>query len=143
MCHGPPGRLPSMTRSRTQSGFTLVEMLVALAIVALSFAVLFKVISDGLDRTHRAREEVLAAAHAQSLLAQWEAAASRPGISSGKFADGILWSVAVEPYADGQERRDWPVGAVRIAATVSWRDGGQIRSRTLATLRVVPKAVTP
>lgn len=132
-----------MTRSHTQSGFTLVEMLVALAIVALSFAVLFKVISDGLDRTRRAREEVLAAGHVQSLLAQWEAAAPRPGTSSGKFADGISWSVAVEPYSDGKARADWPVGAVRIAATVSWRDGGRTRTRMLSALRVVPRQATP
>jgi hypothetical protein len=118
-------------------------MLVALAIVALSFAVLFKTISDGLDRTRRAREETLAAAHAQSLLAQWEAAPPRPGISSGRFADGISWSVAVEPYSDGKARADWPVGAVRISATVSWRDGSKARLRTLSTLRVVSKAATP
>lgn len=132
-----------MTRSRTQSGFTLVEMLVALAIVALSFAVLFKVISDGLDRTRRAHQEVLAAGHAESLLALWEAGTPRPGTSNGRFSDGISWSVAVEPYVDGKARGDWPVGAVRILATVSWRDAGKDHSRTLTTLRVVPKAATP
>lgn len=126
--------------SRRQSGFTLVETLVALAIVGLSFAFVFKVISDNLDRTRRTRDDAVAASLAQSLLAQAAAGTPRPGISSGRLAGGFAWRIAVAPYANPAARRDWTVDAVTIAATVSWRDDGAPRSRTLSTLRVVPRA---
>ena len=124
--------------NRTQSGFTLVETLVALAIVGLSFAVLFKIISDNLDRTRRARDETVAASLVQSLLAQSQSGTPRPGTASGTFDGGYAWRLQVSPAAGA--RLDWPVDALTIAATVSWRDGGETQSRTLTTLRVVPKA---
>jgi general secretion pathway protein I len=124
--------------NRSQSGFTLVETLVALAIVGLSFAVLFKIISDNLDRTRHARDETVAASLVQSLLAQAQSGTPRPGAASGTFDGGYAWRLQVSP-APGA-RMDWPVDAMTIAATVSWREGGEAQSRTLTTLRVVPKA---
>ncbi len=130
-----------MNRSSTQSGFTLVETLVALALVALSFAVLLKIISDNLDRTRRARDETAASSLVQSVLAQSEIGTPSEGITRGRFADGFTWRLQVTPY-DGAHP-DWPVGAVTIAATVFWRDGAATQSRTLTTLRVIPKAAPP
>ncbi len=119
-----------------QSGFTLVEMLIALAIVGLSFAVLLKIISDDLDRTRRARDDAIAVARLQSLLAA-QVDAQNPSLSSGKFGDGSTWRVVVAPSSIPGS--DWPVSAVTVAATVTWHEGATALSRTLTTLRVVPK----
>ena len=127
-----------MNRPSAQSGFTLVEVLVALAIVALSMAVLFKIISDNLDRTRHARDDAVAASLVQSLLAQTQTGPLEQGTTSGKFGKGFSWRLQVEPDADNHA--DWSVDAMSIAATVSWRDDGRTQSRTLTTLRVVPKA---
>ncbi|MEJ1968514.1 MAG: type II secretion system protein [Rhizomicrobium sp.] len=132
-----------MNSAPSQSGFTLVETLVALAILGLSMAVLLTVMSDNLDRTRRARDEAVAAALAQSVLARAEAGTPQPGTTGGAFAGGYSWRVAVEPYLPGGEAMNWPVGAVTIAATVSWHDGGAVRRRTLTTYRVIPKATAP
>jgi general secretion pathway protein I len=129
-----------MSRRTGQSGFTLVEMLVALAIVGLSTAVLFKVISDNLDRAHHAQDEAAAAAIAQSLLAQSQSGPPQPAPGrAGAFA----WKLDVQPYAGAEYRLSWPVDAVTVRATVSWRDGGAMRSRSLTTLRVIPKVGQP
>jgi general secretion pathway protein I len=127
-----------MSRPSHQSGFTLVETLVALAIVALSFAVLLRIVSDNLDRTRRARDEATASSLVQSVLAQAETGTPSTGTTSGRFADGFGWRLQVMPYEGALP--DWQVGAVTIAATVSWRDGAATQSRTLTTLRVIPKA---
>lgn len=126
--------------TRRESGFTLVETLVALAIVGLSSAVLFKVISDNLDRTRGMRDDGLAMARVESLLTQ--ATAGTPRASRGAFPDGSTWRVDVTP-ALGAEQHDWPVDAVHVAASVSWREDGQTRTRRLTTLRVVPRSAQP
>jgi general secretion pathway protein I len=129
-----------MNRSAAQSGFTLIEMLVALAIVGLSTGILFKVISDNLDRAHHAQDEAAAAAIVQSLLAQSQAGTPQPAAGhAGAFA----WKLDVQPYAGAEYRLSWPVDAVTVRATVSWRDGGVAQSRSLTTLRVTPKVGQP
>ncbi len=126
-----------MSKRRTESGFTLAEMLVALAIAALSMSVLFKLISADLDRTRQARDEAVAASLLQSLLAG-NSASPAPGSTQGS-ANGYAWRVDIAH--DSEAAPNLPVDAVSIAATVSWRDGGRIRSRTLSTVRVVATAL--
>jgi prepilin-type N-terminal cleavage/methylation domain-containing protein len=126
-----------MNDPRGESGFTLVEVLVALTIVVLSFAVLFKLMATDLDRTHEVRDRTAASSLLQSLLAQC-AVAPQPGVTRGEFPGGFSWRLAVAPY-DG-DRTSWSVDAVTIDATVSWKDGDHTESRSLTTLRVVPKA---
>jgi len=48
--------------------------------------------------------------------------------------------VDVSPYPGADQRSAWPVDAVTIAATVTWREDGIVQSRTLTAVRVVPKA---
>jgi prepilin-type N-terminal cleavage/methylation domain-containing protein len=124
--------------SDTSPGFTLVEVLVALAITVLSMAVLFKVISGDLDRTRDARDQTAAESLAQSLLAQYTAA-PHPGLVHGAAAGGYVWQVNTAPYADAPA--NLPVEAVTIAATVSWRNNGRVETRSLSTLRILPKAL--
>ncbi|MBL6936616.1 MAG: prepilin-type N-terminal cleavage/methylation domain-containing protein [Alphaproteobacteria bacterium] len=126
-----------MTRRAGERGFTLVETLVALAIVGLSCAVLFKVISDQLDRTRRAQDDMRAMSRVESLLAA--ATVGTPQAERGFYPDGSSWQVDVTPALDPQAQQEWPVDVVRVAATVTWREDGHVRSRRLTTLRVVAK----
>ena len=48
-------------------GFTLVELLVSLAILSVALAVLFGAISSSLDRTRKERDDAAATSLAQSL----------------------------------------------------------------------------
>ncbi len=136
---GRAGGYRSMSDARSEQGFTLLEVLVALAIAVLSFAVLFRLIAADLDRTRAARDQTEAAALLQSLLAQ-SALAPMPGVTRGAFPNGYAWRVEVAPYTDDGAAADGPVDAMTVAATVSWQDGGLTRSRSLTTLRAVPRA---
>jgi general secretion pathway protein I len=128
-------------RSRSsESGFTLIEVLVALTILSISLAVLLSVFMQGLDRAHESRSEADARVLADSLLAQAKIEASPSiGDSTGKTND-LLWHLRIEPYGTADDRAAWHENAAQIRATVSWRGDGGIRSITLSTLRLLPTA---
>jgi general secretion pathway protein I len=128
------------TEQCKQAGFTLVEIVAALAILALSLSVLLQIISDGARRTDQAGRMAQAGLLAQSLLAKLGAELPlQPGETAGAFADGFRWRLRMEPYGDSVDRQQWPAGAYAVWAEVSWGDGGPERSVTLSTLRLGAK----
>ena len=127
----------------SESGFTLVEVVVALAIMAMSFGVLFGVISDALRQTDGARNLAQAGSLAQSLLARLGTEVPiAPGKASGEFSGGFRWRLRVEPYGDATDRQSSPVAAYTVAAEVMWGDGAPERFVVLNTLRLAPRQAT-
>jgi type II secretion system protein I len=120
------------------SGFTLIEVLVALTILSVSLAVLLQVFGTNLDRINESRAETTAAALTQSLLAEaGKTIPLRPGDSNGDFGNGYRWRLRVEPYGNDEDRRAWPTNAIVISASTFWeRD---TKSVTLKVLRLTPK----
>lgn len=126
-------------RGGSESGFTLIEVLVALAILGISLAVLLSIFLQGLDRAHESKDESAARVLAQSLLSQARAEANPAmGASAGKSA-GYVWHLQIAPYGTPAERAAWQENAAQIVATVSWRGDGGVRSISLSTLRLLPK----
>ena len=129
-----------MNDAREDAGFTLIEVLVALAILAISLAALMSVLATGLDRQRRVRNESEGLALAQSLMAEAQAITPLlPGDSNGTFPDGFTWRREIAPYGAAAERQAWSADAMRITVTVSWPNG----SRMLTSLRVVPRGAPP
>jgi len=125
-----------------EAGFTLVEVIVALAILALGLSVLLGSISGSLRQTANATRMAEAGALAQSLLA--EVGTDLPIKSeerSGEFPNGYRWHLKMLPYGGVNEREEWPVGAYQISTEVEWEDGANRRSYALTTLRLGPKVV--
>ncbi|HEY3779321.1 MAG TPA: type II secretion system protein [Rhizomicrobium sp.] len=123
-----------------QSGFTLIEVLVALSILGVSLAVLLSIFLQGLDRARESKSESGARVLAQSLLSQARSTANPAiGTSDGK-SNQFLWRLQVLPYGTAADRAAWQENAAQIVATVSWHGDGGMRSISLSTLRVLPKA---
>ena|ERR1700722_3381188 len=123
---------------RRAAGFTLVEVLVALAVVGLALAAIAGVFSQGLmgHETASGAEAALAVAEEQLTLA---AATLRPGASSGAFDGRFNWRVTVSPYAEDKTAADLPNSLPRlfqIAVSVAWQDGHHSRQIALSTLRL-------
>ncbi|HEX4303130.1 MAG TPA: type II secretion system protein [Rhizomicrobium sp.] len=125
--------------SKSQRGFTLVELLVSLAILSVALAVLFGAISSSLDRVRVGRDDALASALVQSLIAR--AGTERPlapGEASGTYSNGYRWDLLVRPYGSDADAKAWRMTAYQIVATVSWRDGADSHARRLTALKFVP-----
>jgi general secretion pathway protein I len=128
-----------MRCARSEGGFTLIEVLVALAITGLALGAVAGVFGVGLTahETTSAAETALAVAEQELTLA---AATPRPGAANGIFANRFAWQTTVAPYTDPAAKAPDAPTAVpplyRIAVSVAWDDGRHTRAVSLSTLRL-------
>jgi general secretion pathway protein I len=122
------------------AGFTLIEVLVALAVVGLALGAIATAFGNALTahETTADAEAALALAEEQLALA---AASFRPGNAKGDFAGRFAWQTTVAPYVDG-DKTAGPTPAprvlYRVTVSVAWRDGRRGREVALSTLRLGP-----
>ncbi len=120
---------------RTSAGFTLIEMIVALAILSLSLGALFAGFSQALDRIRFNHAQMGARLLAQALIAQSGTSPSKPGTTRGVSPDGMAWSVLVTPFGAPEERKAWRPSPAQVTVTVTWSQSGHEHSLSLTTLR--------
>lgn len=122
-----------------ERGFTLLEVLVAFAILAVSLGGLLMAFSDGLRTTDRSITISTATLQAQSLMDEvGRAIPVRQGEVTGVLEDGTRWQVSVEPFETGEGGTAAVVRSLfvyRVDVTVEWDAG---RSVTLTSLRLTP-----
>jgi general secretion pathway protein I len=131
-------------RVRRDDGFTLVEVVVAIAILALMAGVIFRVNSDSIRNIHRADALADASALAQSLIAKVGTEIPlREGETRGRSGTGLRWRVQMKRYGDAMDRAQWPVAAYTVMAEVTLRDSPDTQPVALMTLRLGPKEAAP
>ena len=103
-----------MTSSSDAEGFSLVETLVALAVIAASSGLLFGTISISmaLSRTLAARREAVMLA--QSLLAAATAPGDVPAVAAEGAAHGLAWRITHARQGGGARDGDVAVEDVRV-----------------------------
>ena len=129
----------SSAQTGREDGFTLLEVLVALAILGMSLAVLLGIFSTALDRTREFQNRDAALNLAKALILMDETAAP----DNVKDAEGVTdqqlhWRVHLETYGSDQDRASWQERPVQIWTTVGWNDHGRERSVALSTLCLMP-----
>lgn len=105
-----------------EDGFTLVEVLVALAILGISFAALFSAFSASLDRTRQTSDASRALLEAQSLMDRLGADFPlEAGIFKGTTGDQQMrWAIETAAFGTTEDRSAWPVAAYGVTVTVHW-----------------------
>lgn len=132
-------------RPAVQRGYTLIEVIVAFAILALALTLLLGTLSGAAKQVRWADEAGRAALHAQSLLDQTGVGEPlRAGHSEGAFEQGrYRWTLDVAPYVDPlappAPPRDLSAPRLwQLAMTVQWGQGDDPRQRLqLQSLRLV------
>lgn len=124
---------------RQQAGFSLLEVLVAFAILATSLGVLMQIFSMAADTTVVSSQYSRASSLAESKLnlVGTEDIPLEEGTYSGDPEGGIGWEVTVQVATLGDEFfLDPPATPYLVNATALWQTGNQVRSITLSTLRL-------
>lgn len=126
---------------RRDAGFTLIETLVALAILSIALGVLLAVFGDGIRRQGRAEQLAMATLQAQSLLARVGVDIPlRTGVATGTLPKGLHWRLHMDHYGNVGDRKAWPSEAYQVVVEVSSGDGSRSEPLVrLATLRLGPK----
>lgn len=133
----------AMGRS-SQRGYTLIEVLVAFAVLAAALTLLLGILTGASRQVRWADQAGRAALHAQSLLDQAGVGESlQPGQREGGFEDGrYRWTLVVEPWRDPAVPPPATLdpGAPRLMQLrldVRWGDGGPRERLRLQSLRLV------
>jgi len=126
-------------------GFTLLELLLAFVVFALSFATVLEILSGSMRNTVRARHYTEAALTAQSLMDQ--VGLGIP-LEAGFYADGeegeYKWEINVQEYviAGENERSVELAGMTGIALlqvdlAISWGEPPREQTRYFSTIKAI------
>ena len=135
----------------SQGGYSLIEVIVAFALLALALTLLLGILSGATRQVRWAGHAGRAALHAQSLLDTVGVGVPlEPGRREGGFDDGrYRWSLQVEPWTDplvtgAPPTPDAPPTTQlhELVLTVRWGEGGPRERLQLRSLRLVPADLT-
>lgn len=120
-------------------GFTLIEILVAIMILAISLTIILQLFSSSLKAGMLSDEYARAVFHANAkmdeLLIQDEFQCE---VINGDFGDGYLWQyeIVCQKEEDGEAMFNLPVQLITIKVDVSWHAIGHEKHFEISTLKV-------
>lgn len=123
---------------KQQQGFSLLEILVAFSILAMSLGVLFQIYSRGIQTTALASDYTNAVIIAQSQLAAIdELETLELTEEQGSTEQGIEWHLRISAY-DGEDNSIFNerYELVNVEVEVNWQTLGKPRSFMLKSLRI-------
>ena len=135
------------SRPRFLTGFTLLEILLAVSILGVAMTVIMQQFSAGLRIARVSQTYTIATIYAkqklEEILVEEE---MKEKEDSGNFEDGYSWRISIIPYEgymEGEEDENLfdrlPMEMYRLESVVSWVEGEKEKNVTLSTLKTVKK----
>lgn len=112
-------------------GFSLLELVVALAIMSIALGVLYRAVGGGVRTVGDLSAYSRAVAIGESLLQLRDAVPASGWSEAGEW-EGFRWSVASTPFEPAADKQP---AVHRVQVDVSWADAQRSRSLSLVSLR--------
>jgi len=123
------------------AGFTLIEVMVTLAILGIALTVIIELFSAGLRLARKSEDYSRAVFYGRQLL---EELCLQDEISekeeAGEFEGGYTWKYQMKPVSvliDEDDDRDFSVKVYTVKVVVSWPSGGIEKNIDFETLKTV------
>ena len=124
-------------RASRASGFTLLEVIAAIMLLAIAFAALMQVAGGSIRLSQNASEHSEAALWARSMLdTAFTTEPVRAGTTSGRFNQRFSWQLDVTPWAVPAAAPDAPMRLYQLDLDVTWGPLSHPRSAHFRTLRL-------
>jgi general secretion pathway protein I len=125
--------------AKHQQGFSLIEILVAFMILAMSLTVIFRIFSGGLRNVALSEDYAQAVLVAESQLSV--TGVSEPleqGVASGVWGDRFHWQRTIEHYQPWEQDKELAASMLGYLVTVNvdWEHAGRNRQISLSSVRL-------
>ncbi|MBI4680367.1 MAG: type II secretion system protein [Nitrospirae bacterium] len=120
------------------AGFTLIEVIVAIAILAISLVMIMQLFSGGLRASRASCDYTRAILHAKDKMEELHI---EPVQGSGEFEDGFKWESEVYPFEEYEEKlENIDVNLLKVKVKVIWSNiANQQKSVELMSLKTIEK----
>ncbi|HZX71885.1 MAG TPA: type II secretion system protein [Rhodanobacter sp.] len=133
----PESRVPSPGRASRANGFTLLEVIAAIMLLAIAFTVLMRVAGGSIRLSQNASDHSEAALWARSLLdTAFTTEPIQPGTTSGRFDQRFRWRLDVSPWRPPSAAPNTPLQLYQLDLDVMWGPPVNPYSARFRTLRL-------
>jgi len=124
-------------QARRQHGFTLLEVIAAIMLLAIAFAALMQVAGGSIRLSQNASEHSEAALWARSLLdTAFTTEPVKAGTTSGRFDQRYSWQLQVTPWRPADAAPNTPLQLYQLDLEVMWGASVHPHSAHFRTLRL-------
>lgn len=128
--------------NRGSDGFTLIETLVAMAILSISLVVILQLFSGGLKSSRLSDNYTRAIFHAREKMEEILLDDNFTDMATeGELGDGFEWkaqTLRLEPAQE--EEAKLPVDIFSIKVDISWHEGSKEKHFEISTLKIAEKS---
>ncbi len=124
----------------TNSGFALIEILVAISVLAISLVVIFQLFSGGLKSRTLSEQYARGVFHAREKMAEILLVPDlSEGETEGEFEDAYEWQAVITRVVSGEDEEKLPAKLLNVKIRINWREGEKEKSFVIDTLKTAEK----
>ena len=134
----PSPEHPKSIRKLDNKGFSLLEVIVALAIMAIGYMTVFNLFSVSINAVGMSDQYQRAVGLANSKLSEIEMLNYETAATSGTFEneENFEWSLNIEPYESPLNDPEKNINLSKVTLKVLWEDNQKPRNVELVTLKL-------
>ena len=124
----------------SRRGFALIEILVAVSILAISLVVIFQLFSGGLKSRKLSEQYARGIFHAREKMAEILLSPDlSEGETQGEFEDAYEWQAAINRVVLEDDDNKLPVELLMVNVRIAWREGEKEKFFRIDTVKTVEK----